>query len=81
MNSHVIDQWLKKPSQCYIGGCGQAFTAVIVSPEFTGLRVLARNRKVNSALKDEIAAMHAWSAKCKTPEEWDKEQATVAGEM
>ncbi|KAJ2905002.1 hypothetical protein MKZ38_006658 [Zalerion maritima] len=60
------------------GGCGQAFTCIIVSPEFTGLRVLARNRKVNTALKDEIAVIHAWTAKCKTPAEWAKETGASA---
>ena len=55
-----------------IGGCGQAFTAVIVSPQFNGLNRLKRHRLVNTALKDEIANIHAWSAKCHTPDEWEK---------
>lgn len=59
------------------GGCGQAFIVTIVSPEFRGLRILARNRKVNTVMKEEIAAIHAWTAKCKTPEEWEKEQTTT----
>jgi acid stress-induced BolA-like protein IbaG/YrbA len=29
---------------------------------------------VNSALKAEIAAIHAWTPKCYTPEQWEKEQ-------
>ncbi|KZF21869.1 bola-like protein [Xylona heveae TC161] len=53
------------------GGCGQMFDAVIVSPKFAGQRLLGRNRTVNGVLKAEIAAIHAWSAKCFTPEEWE----------
>ncbi|KAI4278288.1 MAG: hypothetical protein LQ337_001109 [Flavoplaca oasis] len=56
------------------GGCGQAFTAVIVSQAFEKKNTLARHRLVNSALKTEIAAIHAWTPKCLTPEEWVKKQ-------
>ncbi|KAJ6090196.1 hypothetical protein N7486_009011 [Penicillium sp. IBT 16267x] len=52
------------------GGCGQAFQAVIVSPQFESKNMLARHRLVNSVLKDEIAAIHAWTPKCYTPEQW-----------
>ncbi|EGR49102.1 hypothetical protein MKX07_006959 [Trichoderma sp. CBMAI-0711] len=55
------------------GGCGQAFTALIVSPQFQDLKALKRHRLVNTALKDEIAAIHAWTAKCQTPQEWEAE--------
>lgn len=61
------------------GGCGQAFTAVIVSPQFNGLNRLKRHRLVNTALKDEIANIHAWSAKCHTPDEWAKTEAAGNG--
>ncbi|KAF2965714.1 hypothetical protein GQX73_g7849 [Xylaria multiplex] len=56
------------------GGCGQSFTSLIVSPVFAGQNSLKRHRAVNAALRDEIAAIHAWSAKCQTPEEWQKAQ-------
>ncbi|KAL8722677.1 MAG: hypothetical protein Q9225_000909 [Loekoesia sp. 1 TL-2023] len=56
------------------GGCGQAFNATIVSPEFENKNSLARHRLVNSALKAEIAAIHAWTPKCITPDEWRKRQ-------
>ena len=59
------------------GGCGQAFSAVVVSPEFEKKTLLARHRLVNSALKDEIAAIHAWTPKCYTPEQWEKEKAKL----
>ena len=55
-----------------IGGCGQMFQAMIVSPQFDKKNTLARHRLVNSALKEEIAAIHAWTPKCFTPEEWEK---------
>ncbi|KAG9230271.1 bola protein [Amylocarpus encephaloides] len=57
------------------GGCGQAFSAVIVSPQFEKKRTLARHRLVNGALKSEIAAIHAWTPKCYTPEQWEKQKA------
>ncbi|KAI1363989.1 bola domain-containing protein [Xylaria arbuscula] len=59
------------------GGCGQSFTSLIVSPTFAGLNSLKRHRAVNAALRDEIAAIHAWSAKCQTPEEWEKARAAA----
>ena len=54
-------------------GDGQHFFATIVSPEFVGLRPIARHQKVYAALgermKDEI---HALSFKTLTPEEFAK---------
>lgn len=61
------------------GGCGQSFTTLIVSPEFAAKNSLKRHRLVNAALKEEIAQIHAWSAKCQTPEEWEKEKAATGG--
>lgn len=43
------------------GGCGQAYEVVIVSPEFAGKRTLQRHKLVNTALKDEISAVHAFT--------------------
>ncbi|KAI0973214.1 bola domain-containing protein [Xylaria arbuscula] len=57
------------------GGCGQSFTSLVVSPLFAGQNSLKRHRTVNAALRDEIAAIHAWSAKCQTPEEWERARA------
>ncbi|KAL4874520.1 bola protein [Aspergillus karnatakaensis] len=59
------------------GGCGQAFQAVIVSPQFEKKTMLARHRLVNSALKAEIAAIHAWTPKCYTPEQWQAQQGSA----
>ena len=32
---------------------------------------LARHRLVNGVLREEIKLIHAWSAKCYTPREWE----------
>lgn len=61
------------------GGCGQSFTSLIVSPEFAGKNSLKRHRLVNAALRDEIAQIHAWSAKCQTPDEWEQERVATGG--
>lgn len=64
------------------GGCGSSFQAKIVSPLFAKKSSLARHRLVNAALKTEIAAIHAWTPKCFTPEEWEKRiqaEAAAAG--
>lgn len=52
------------------GGCGQAFAVVIVSSVFSGKNKLARHRLVNTALKEEIAGIHAFTQKGLTPEEY-----------
>ncbi|GEQ72508.1 hypothetical protein JCM33374_g6195 [Metschnikowia sp. JCM 33374] len=52
------------------GGCGQAFAVIIVSSKFKGKNKLMRHRLVNTALKEEIAAIHAFTQKGFTPEEW-----------
>ncbi|PKS07176.1 hypothetical protein jhhlp_005776 [Lomentospora prolificans] len=59
-----------------IGGCGQSFKALIVSPQFVGLNSLKRHRLVQAALKEEIAKIHAWTARCQTAEEWEKTNGT-----
>jgi stress-induced morphogen len=54
------------------------YEAIIVSPQFAKKMTLARHRLVNTALKQEIAAIHAWTPKCFTPEEWEKKKGTAA---
>jgi stress-induced morphogen len=56
------------------GGCGASFTSLVVSPVFEGQNRLKRHRAVNSALKAEIASIHAWSVRCQTPAEWEAER-------
>ncbi|KAK6453894.1 uncharacterized protein RJT20DRAFT_3886 [Scheffersomyces xylosifermentans] len=55
------------------GGCGQAFAVIIVSSVFQGKNKLMRHRMVNTALKEEIASIHAFTQKGFTPEEWTKQ--------
>jgi stress-induced morphogen len=50
------------------------FEAIIVSPKFEKKMTLARHRLVNGVLKQEIAAIHAWTPKCFTPGEWEKKK-------
>ncbi|CEP23298.1 unnamed protein product [Cyberlindnera jadinii] len=57
------------------GGCGQAIAVIIVSSQFQGKNKLARSRLVNSLLKEEIAAIHAFQQKTFTPEEWVTQRA------
>ncbi|OAA56055.1 BolA domain protein [Cordyceps fumosorosea ARSEF 2679] len=77
--SHTTNRFLSLSlTRISTGGCGQAFTSLIVSPQFHGLTSLKRHRLVNAALRDEIAAIHAWTAKCQTPEEWERARATAA---
>ena len=56
------------------GGCGQSFSAIIVSPDFQGKTALQRHRLVNKALKEEISLIHAWTPRCLSVEQWEKEK-------
>ncbi|KAL2163447.1 hypothetical protein VTH06DRAFT_5504 [Thermothelomyces fergusii] len=60
------------------GGCGQAFSSLIVSAAFAGKTALGRHRLVNAALRDELARIHAWSARCQTPDEHAREKTAAA---
>ncbi|SCU83054.1 LAFA_0D01486g1_1 [Lachancea sp. 'fantastica'] len=53
-------------------GCGQSFDVIVVSDTFKGKNKLQRCRMVNSALKEEVAQIHAFGSKCLTLEEWSK---------
>eukprot|EP01134_Creolimax_fragrantissima_P001040 CFRG1040T1 len=56
------------------GGCGASFECVIVSSQFEGKTPLARQRVVNTLLRDELEQIHAFVQKCYTPEQWTKKQ-------
>jgi BolA-like protein 3 len=45
-----------------------------VSEEFKGKSLLQRHRLVNTALKEELKTIHAFSQKTFTPEQWEEEQ-------
>ncbi len=54
-----------------VDGDGQHFTALIVSPAFTGKRLIQRHQLVYAALGDRMKAeIHALSMKTLTPEEY-----------
>ena len=57
-------------------GCGSKFDLIVVSSEFQRKPLLAQQRMVNTALKDEITHIHAITMKTKTPEQWAKMQAS-----
>lgn len=69
----LLEHWLTLLRKIK-GGCGQMFEATIVSPQFEGKRTLQRHRLVNTALKEIIAQIHAWTPKCYTAEEWEKQK-------
>ena len=56
-----------------VDGDGQHFFATIVSPDFSGLRLVQRHQKVYAVLGDRMKAeIHALSFKTLTPEEFEK---------
>lgn len=63
-------------SEVIVTGDGRHFEAVVISPEFTGMNKLARQRYVYETLGDNILSgkIHALSIKAKTPEEWQQHE-------
>ena len=57
-----------------VTGDGRHWSAVIVSPAFEGLRLIARHKKVYDTLGVRIKTdeVHALSMKTHTPDEWAK---------
>ncbi|MGO1792783.1 MAG: transcriptional regulator BolA [Oceanisphaera sp.] len=54
------------------------FKLVVVSERFDGLRLLARHRKLNTLLADELAGgVHALALHTFTPAQWQARQAEV----
>lgn len=55
-----------------VSGDGRHWSAVVVSAEFEGLRLLARHKKVYDTLGGRIQSdeVHALSMKTHTPAEW-----------
>ena len=71
-----IEGYIKQGIQCTHvqgEGDGQHFFATIVSPEFEGLRPIARHQKVYAALGERMKEeIHALSFKTLTPDEFAK---------
>jgi BolA protein len=56
-------------------GSESHFKVIIVSDAFAGERLLARHRKINALLSEELAgAVHALALHTYTPEEWQARQ-------
>jgi len=56
-----------------VQGDGHHFEAIIVSPEFRGLRMLQQHQRVYQALGTRMhAEIHALSMKTYAPEDWAK---------
>ena len=55
-----------------VDGDGRHWSAVVVSESFTGLRLIARHKKVYATLGQKIQTdeVHALSMKTYTPAEW-----------
>ena len=55
-----------------VDGDGRHWQAVVVSPQFEGLRLIARHQKVYATLgqKMQTDEVHALSMKTYTPSEW-----------
>jgi acid stress-induced BolA-like protein IbaG/YrbA len=74
VNPEDIKRWITEKLPCdYIelGGDGQHFEAVIVSPEFRGKNIVQQHQLVYNALGERMhAQIHALSMKTYTPEDW-----------
>jgi BolA protein len=55
-------------------GCGSKFTLTVVSPAFSGLKIIACHRLVHKALEVERPHIHALTIHTKTPESYASEQ-------
>ena len=60
------------------GGCGAKFDIVVVSPEFDGVSVLNRQRKVHSALGEKMKSIHGLTIKAWTPAQFEEKRSTLA---
>lgn len=74
----LIEASLKECSAIIEGDDGHHFTAVVVSPEFSGKSRIQKQQLVYAALEKHIndGTLHAISIKTFTPEEWQHTQQT-----
>jgi acid stress-induced BolA-like protein IbaG/YrbA len=75
MTSNELQQIIAAGLPCghlTVQGDGRHWTAVIVSPLFEGLRLIARHQKVYATLglRMQTDEVHALSMKTYTPQEW-----------
>ena len=59
-------------AEIHVQGEGCNFSVDVISESFSGISKLNRQKKVLSAIKDQLATgeIHAMSVKAFTPEEW-----------
>ena len=56
-------------------GSESHFKVLLISDDFVGLRLLARHRKINEALKKELkGGIHALSIEAFTRQEWEQRE-------
>jgi BolA protein len=68
---HVLDE---SSMHNVPAGAESHFKIVLVSPEFSEMRLLARQRLVHDLLKDEMQSIHALSLQLYTPDEWTERE-------
>ena len=65
-------------SHMHSAGTESHFKVIVVSEDFSGMRLLQRHRQVNEALKDELANyIHALAIHTYTPDEYTEQGAEV----
>lgn len=55
---------------------GAKLELIVASPQFQGLPLLKRHRKVNEALAEFMPKIHALTIKAWTPEQYEQKKAT-----
>lgn len=72
----LIETGLKESTALIEGEDGRHYTAIVISPEFTGKSRIEKQQIVYAALGDNIANgnIHAISIKTFTPEEWQNQK-------
>ena len=69
----VVDESHLHAGHAGAAGGGGHFRALVVSPRFEGLSMLAAQRLVYESLSDEMeSAIHALAMRTLTPEEWER---------
>ena len=82
MTGQEIEEIIKAQLSCdliNVSGDGRHWFATIVSPEFQGLRPIARHQRVYKTLGTRMQTdeVHALSMKTFTPEEWGQQSGSL----
>lgn len=78
MDSETIQELLRQHLQdpyVSVSGDGHHFEALVVSPEFEGLKLIAQHRRVKDVLREQLDSgyLHAISLRTLTPAQWQGE--------